>query len=129
MISQYPLHSPSLQFLDTYRHLVTRCTPYPGSTGILPSAPCGLSGTYTDFSSPGREVDSRIDFIFLGLQDRRTEGNSDQQVTKDVRGGYAVIKHAVIDNLLAGQGDYAGWTGRWSDHRAVFVEIQRLSPQ
>ncbi len=123
MISRYPLDTPSLQFIDTYRHLISR-KPTLGSTGILPSAPNGLSGTYTGFSRPGDEIDSRIDFIFLGLQDR---GSGEEEDIRDIRGDYGVIKHSVIDNLIAGNGDYAGWTGRWSDHRAIFVEIQRLS--
>jgi len=106
---------PSLNFFDTYYHLVSRSPSAASNSSILPSAPYGPAGTYTGFSRPGNEVDERIDFVFLAMPD---EGDS------VARGGYEVVKHAVVDNLIAGKGDYEGWTGRWSDHRAVFVEIR-----
>jgi hypothetical protein len=43
--------------------------------------------------------------------------------TLPTRGGLVPTKYVVVDNLLAGRGDIVGWTGRWSDHRAVMVEI------
>lgn len=39
------------------------------------------------------------------------------------RGGWKVVRHACIDNWVE-EGDIDGWTGRWSDHRAVRVTIE-----
>jgi hypothetical protein len=117
MVSRSPLPSgvPSLNFFDAYYHLASRSPGAVSAGSIVPSAPYGPAGTYTDFSRPGDEKDERIDFVFLA-----TRGD-DEPVA---RGVCEVLKHAVVDNLITGRGDYMGWTGRWSDHRAVFVEIR-----
>ncbi len=122
MVLHAPLPSggPSLTFSDAYGQLQSRGTKQDSGPHTRPSGPYGPSGTYTDFSRPGSEVDSRIDFVFLA--DGRTQIGHDT-VEKTARPP-VVSKLAVVDNLIAGKGDAAGWTGRWSDHRAVFVEVQ-----
>jgi len=42
----------------------------------------------------------------------------------DARGGWEVVRYGSIDNWIE-EGDVDGWTGRWSDHRAVRVTIER----
>jgi hypothetical protein len=42
----------------------------------------------------------------------------------DLRGGWSIAKYACIDNWIE-EGDIDGWTGRWSDHRAVRITIRR----
>src|SRR4051794_6073300 len=80
--SQLPSGMPSLNFFDTYYHLVSRSPSAASNSSILPSAPYGPAGTYTGFSRPGNEVDERIDFVFLAMRDA---GDS------VARGGYEVV--------------------------------------
>ena len=39
------------------------------------------------------------------------------------RGGWKVAKYACVDNFV--DGDSVGWVGRWSDHRAVRVVLNK----
>lgn len=61
-----------------------------------------------------------IDFILAAVGAGAGAG-----VGNEIKGEWEVKRHTVVDNLIAGKGDMSGWTGRWSDHRAVFVEIRR----
>lgn len=59
-------------------------------------------------------------------EQRRTDRSEDDNLEDPgIRGGWEVRKHGVIDNLIGGKGDEVGWVGRWSDHRAVAVELFR----
>jgi len=40
------------------------------------------------------------------------------------RGGWRTARYACIDNWVE-EGDVDGWVGRWSDHRAVRVVLER----
>ncbi len=216
MISPFPLKqtfpnplTPSFNFIDSLsRHEIAIRSPSSSlgggtsSTGLRQTQAYGPRGTYTGFSQPGEEVDGRIDFVFLGLDEEMVEekwkrwkrenpgkglrldeedggmelqdeeeekrddigkregdqwdkqslrgrksdrqrrdwwpfgSNDDDEGNKQdkgeldlsdvpVRGGWRVNRYTVRDNLIAGSGDVKGWTGRWSDHRAVVVEIGR----
>lgn len=39
------------------------------------------------------------------------------------RGGWMIVRYACVDNWV--EADAEGWTGRWSDHRAVKVKIAK----
>ena len=41
------------------------------------------------------------------------------------RGGWQVTRYACLDNWVE-EGDATGWSGRWSDHRAVKVVLEKL---
>ncbi|WWC60333.1 uncharacterized protein I303_102904 [Kwoniella dejecticola CBS 10117] len=65
-----------------------------------------------------------------GIQDANKNTYADRDVHERIqffraraRGGWKIQNYACIDNFV--EGDSAGWTGRWSDHRAVRVSISR----
>ncbi|KAJ9093405.1 hypothetical protein QFC21_006435 [Naganishia friedmannii] len=140
LVSLEPLRYkiPFFSFQDCYLHLSARGDPQ-RNTGetkavdaqsfgtICQSASSGPRGTYTGFAPPGQEADERIDVVLLALEDITVDESSskdpDDVITLPARGGLVPTKYVVVDNLLAGRGDIVGWTGRWSDHRAVMVEI------
>lgn len=110
IVSQNPLPNgkDSFSFLDTYTHVQLR---QKGKRGGQ-SAPYGSKVTWTGFTAPGKTETTRIDFIMMGAD----------VGSNDARGGWKCTQHAVIDNWIE-EGDSFGWTGRWSDHRAVRATI------
>ena len=143
-------HAPTrgLFFLDTRTQLDRRDTTQKQNPRWRPNAPFGPRGTYTDWKQPGCEVDETIDLVLVASArkngkdvDKRNTGQAPLVLSKDmedeaskegengsmdepgIRGGWQVRKHGVIDNLIGGKGDESGWIGRWSDHRAVGVEL------
>jgi hypothetical protein len=40
------------------------------------------------------------------------------------RGSWEVARYACVDNFV--EEDARGWSGRWSDHRAVRVSFERV---
>ena len=129
-------------FLDTRTSLGRRRASAETAGEWRMNAPYGHKGTYTGFKQPGCEVDDPIDLILVasarsgGGPRRKTaykpwsdridqealEGDEPEQV----RGGWEVERYGVIDNVIAGRGDESGWVGRWSDHRAVGVELRKF---
>lgn len=127
-----PSGRPSFTFLDSFTHLQQRgrddysfhqlSVPRPKQTGVY-----GPLTTYTGFTGPGGIEKSRIDFIMLAAEReprKYTVGTAVDHGDRS-RGGWAVLRYACIDNWIE-EGDVTGWQGRWSDHRAVRVTIQRL---
>lgn len=113
-----PPTSGLLSFVDTRGHLTTQALD--GSWG--PTGPVGPFGTYTDWAwgaggyhlpSGSTEKDERIDFVFAA------------QDGPSLRDAWQVTRHVVIDNLVAGLDKSPVWHSRWSDHRAVLVELKR----
>jgi hypothetical protein len=142
--------SRGLFFLDTRTQLDRRDAAREQNGRWRPNAPFGPRGTYTDWKQPGCEVDETIDLLLVAstrsngkdvgkrnsdqapLASTRNSGDKASDVREDdtvyqpgIRGGWQVRKHGVIDNLVGGKGDESGWVGRWSDHRAVGVELTR----
>lgn len=133
-----------MYFLDTRLMLNRRQNKH--TKGRM-SAPYGHKGTYTGFTHPGCEVDDPIDLVLVAStrSDRRLsrksvrkqepwsarigEGGEEEDLMKEhaggIRGGWEVERYGVIDNFIGGRGDETGWVGRWSDHRAVGVELRR----
>ncbi|WVW80174.1 hypothetical protein I302_102151 [Kwoniella bestiolae CBS 10118] len=119
--SPHPLPSGqnSFYFLDSFTNLFSG----------LQTRPYGPAHTYTDFAPPGSRNATRIDFVMLGAVPhtprRENEGGegSDEKPKPISRGGWKVDRYACFDNFV--EGDVEGWTGRWSDHRAVRVRISR----
>lgn len=105
-----PNGKASFSFLDTYTHVQLR---QKGKRGGQ-SAPYGPKYTYTGFSAPGQTHTTRIDFIMMGAD----------VGSNDARGGWKCTHFAVVDNWIEG-GDSFGWTGRWSDHRAVRATLSQ----
>lgn len=125
-----------------------------GGFNCLQSGVYGPNSTYSGFTRPGKTHTARIDFIMLATEHepeptpppsaspyrptRATmdQGETDEPVFADpesplenggmnkVRGGFTVVRYGVVDNWLE-EGDATGWYGRWSDHRAVRVTIER----
>lgn len=101
----------------------------------MQSRPYGPHKTYTGFDPPGRtSYESRIDFVMLAADDsgsaveaRSASGSVSEtsSASSAGRGGWSFTQYAVIDNWVE-DGDADGWEGRWSDHRAVKVTIERL---
>lgn len=124
MISPLPLPSGarSFNFVDTFTHLESRTTT---SVETRQSAPYGPMTTYTGFTRPGKTKTARIDFIMLALDKQHSDVDTlDDKADAHLRGGYQVDRYACIDNWIE-EGDVDGWTGRWSDHRAVKITIER----
>ncbi|KAG7561964.1 hypothetical protein FFLO_02604 [Filobasidium floriforme] len=119
-ISRDPLpHSKGddMYFLDTRLILNRRQNKH--TKGRM-SAPYGHKGTYTGFTHPGCEVDDPIDLVLLAKDENLMGVHAE-----DIRGGWEVERYGVIDNVIGGKGDETGWVGRWSDHRAVGVELRK----
>lgn len=119
----------SVTFCDSRGHLAKRSSDGGESENSewRPIAPVGPFGTYTDWSwstgghhlpSFGQEQDERIDFVFVDEASLQPYGHGHG-------GGWQVNRHVVIDNLVAGLDKSPGWKSRWSDHRAVMVELKR----
>ncbi|WVF65820.1 hypothetical protein IAT40_000557 [Kwoniella sp. CBS 6097] len=150
--SPYPLPSgqPSFTFLDSYVHLRTRrhksatksgaSTKQPDIEGherdgaVLQTRPYGPVFTYTDFAPPGARQATRIDFVMVASNSEPTNSHGGHMVDETGqradrvgigRGGWEVIRYACLDNFV--EGDSEGWTGRWSDHRAVRVTLERAN--
>jgi len=143
-----PSGSPSFTFLDSFTQLQARSTSSAGSASCAKqSTPYGPIKTYTGFTRAGKTATTRIDFIMLasdleptiapplapsnapgpiGAQhtEIRSVRPADTSRGDTARGGWEVVKYACIDNWVE-EGDVDGWTGRWSDHRAVRVTIER----
>lgn len=140
-VSKSPLPSslPGLYFLNSHNELLTRNkkdTSKQPDIGIRQSAPYGPKGTYTGFTRPGCEDDQEIDFILLAStqeddekksaahnDDETERENKEEPIKFPVRGSWTVTRHVTVDNVIPGKGDVSGWIGRWSDHRAVMVEL------
>lgn len=129
MTSRSPLPSGarSFQFIDSITHLDTRQAQSLGeqsSTAARQSAAYGPLTTYTGFTRPGKTKTSRIDFLMLALNERDADSLDGSEEAIHLRGRFSVTGYAVIDNWIE-EGDVDGWTGRWSDHRAVKITIER----
>ena len=85
------------------------------------SRPYGPAHTYSGFVAPGKGDTARIDFIMLASA--RTPGETGGDINKP-KGGWEVTRYACVDNWVE-EGDSDGWFGRWSDHRAVRITIER----
>ncbi|WWC96947.1 hypothetical protein V866_003822 [Kwoniella sp. B9012] len=114
-----PSGQKSFYFLDSFMNL----------SSTIQSRPYGPVHTYTDFAPPGSKNATRIDFIMLGAIPITAKGETDDRERTEgdeksrSRGGWQVVRFACLDNFV--EGDVEGWTGRWSDHRAVRVTISR----
>lgn len=78
----------------------------------LSNLPFGHFNTYTSFTPPSANrmsaaVETRIDFVFMHASSWSS--------------GWRALRHGVIDNWIGDDG--RGWRGRWSDHRAVVVQL------
>ncbi|WVR03797.1 hypothetical protein IAU60_000792 [Kwoniella sp. DSM 27419] len=127
--SLHPLPSgqKSYSFLDSFHHLTTR-PPDPSSTphstdrpSPKQSGPYGPILTYTDFAPPGSRNATRIDFIMLGTLPTSEHSH---ECADNGQEEWHVMRYACLDNFV--EHDALGWTGRWSDHRAVRVTISLL---
>ncbi|WWD16477.1 hypothetical protein CI109_100903 [Kwoniella shandongensis] len=119
-----PSNQPSYTFLDTFTHFSTR--KYNDESSPVQTRPYGPVHTYTDFAPPGSRNATRIDFIMLGAGPvSRKLGEIDVGDANGVegRGGWVATRYACLDNFV--EGDVDGWTGRWSDHRAVRVTVSK----
>lgn len=117
-----PSGARSFNFIDTFTHLQTRAS---SGTSVRQSAPYGPMTTYTGFTKPGKTKTARIDFIMLALDEQKIKSETVDDETDDhLRGDYQVTRYACIDNWIE-EADVDGWTGRWSDHRAVRITIER----
>ena len=118
-----PNDARSFTFLDSFTHLQDRAsisaTRAPSTA--RQSSVYGPVKTYTGFTRPGKTATTRIDFIMCAsARDSDTKsGDSDK-----IRGGWHFTRYGCIDNWVE-EGDVDGWTGRWSDHRAVRVTVER----
>jgi len=121
-----PNHARSFTFLDSFTHLQDRAT-ISAAAAVAPSRArqsnvYGPLKTYTGFTRPGKTATTRIDFIMLAsARDPNTQDGDDNKI----RGGWHVTRYGCIDNWVE-EGDVDGWTGRWSDHRAVRVTVERV---
>ena len=52
-------------------------------------------------------------------------GSDEAKEIVNGRGGWQVARYACIDNWVE-EHDSDGWQGRWSDHRAVKVRIDKI---
>ncbi|WVQ93459.1 hypothetical protein IAU59_000533 [Kwoniella sp. CBS 9459] len=147
-----PSGQPSFTFLDSFVHLQTRKATSHSEHDprqhqqetpamLLQTGPYGPANTYTDFAPPGARQAERIDFVMVAsnLEPAATSEASDMESEKERqqsisslglgigrgRGGWAVTRYACLDNFV--EGDHQGWTGRWSDHRAVRVTLSQTS--
>ncbi|KAK8861652.1 hypothetical protein IAR55_002475 [Kwoniella newhampshirensis] len=114
----------SYTFLDLSKHLLTQPSCSLASSP-LQTAPYGPVHTFTGFAPPGSELLRTIDFVMLGTDlssDNVKKAKEGVRLTAG-RGGWEAAKYACLDNFV--EGDHEGWTGRWSDHRAVRVTISR----
>jgi hypothetical protein len=126
MTSPHPLPSatPSLNFIDAFTALTIRASRPNPYAHPRQSAPYGPIHTYTGFAAPGRERDvKRIDFVMMAS----SRDTAEQEKVNSIvgRGGWRVGRYACIDNWVE-EGDVDGWEGRWSDHRIVRVELERV---
>ncbi|KAL0252313.1 hypothetical protein I308_101702 [Cryptococcus tetragattii IND107] len=120
--SLHPLPSgqPSFTFLDSFINLLTTSSSSASSSIIpLQTRPYGPHLTYTDFAPPGARNATRIDFVMLGAE----VDDDDPANGGKARGGWTIVRYACVDNWV--EVDAEGWTGRWSDHRAVRVTIAK----
>ena len=127
-----PNNARSFTFLDSFTHLQDRasvsssssCAVAAGTVAPSPTRQSTVYGpvkTYTGFTRPGKTNTTRVDFIMLAsARDPNTEaGDGDK-----IRGGWTFTRYGCIDNRVE-EGDVDGWTGRWSDHRAVRVTVEK----
>lgn len=129
-----PPSSNGLRFIDSRDHLVTRSMKkLEERSQWRQTGPYGPIGTYTDWHWGGtslnstREKDERIDFIFLATRTEIRPGveiGAEDEEQCLVRGDWEVAKYVVIDNLVPGTTLNDSWKARWSDHRAVLVELE-----
>ena len=144
-----PSNLPSLSFIDSYHALESRGPDGPNQG--FQSGVYGPKTTYSGFTRPGKTATARIDFVMLARKrlashfeqdvlgwerlcaitparpdkiDKDHERRCSSPDREETRGDWKMIRYAVIDNFIE-EGDETGWFGRWSDHRAVRVTIQR----
>ncbi|WWD16430.1 hypothetical protein CI109_100856 [Kwoniella shandongensis] len=118
----HPAKEPSFSFLDSFSHLLS-LNSSPSLFLPLQTRPYGPEHTYTEF---GTRETRRIDFIMLGTdtQQTREDDSKDAKIRAVARGEWQVTRYACLDNFV--EKDVEGWTGIWSDHRAVKVTIRKV---